>query len=465
MKHSQDSTSDHLSEKERAVRKRILDWVSPAFPLEIREEAVRIYMDYIESRLNDEIDFYKGELEFGTGGLRGVLGYGSGRMNLWTVGRVSLAFSRYLKESFKKPALVIAHDSRRMSREFATTAAGIGAVNGIKVHLFKTVAPTPMLSYAVRKLKASGGIVITASHNPPEYNGFKAYLNDGSQLVGSVQKEIEKKINEINEWGQIPFLKETDPLYKKYVSLIGNEIKKSYYSELKKTIFVSPASNPAKKNLKIVYSPLHGTGGPWMSDMLSHFGFKSIPVKEQTEPDGEFPTVKYPNPEEAEAMRLAEETAVNADADIFLATDPDADRMGAGVKTEEGKYVLLNGNQIGSIMCAYLAEKAVSSKSKDQKLRYHLIKTIVTTELQRKIADKNKIKIHDVLTGFKYIAEQMSLMESGKKGYQKNKDVFLFGGEESYGYLPVSFVRDKDSLSSTLLLCEILAEKGDLLSY
>ena len=457
-------SSNTISEKEKSIRKRILDWVSPAFPLEIREEAVQIYRDYLDSRITEDVDFYINELEFGTGGLRGVLGNGSGRMNIWTVGRVSLAFSRYLKDAYKKPSLVIAHDSRRMSKEFAQTAAGIAANNGLKVYLFNSVAPTPMLSYAVRKLKASGGIVITASHNPPEYNGFKAYLEDGSQLVGEAQDAIEKNITEIRDWGEIKFISEKDPVFTKNVSLIGEEIRKSYKLEIKKTIFASSPSNPAKKKLKIVYSPLHGTGGPWMPDFLSHFGFKTIPVEEQIEPDGEFPTVKYPNPEEAEAMRLSEETARGCDADMFTATDPDADRMGAGVKSENGKYILLNGNQIGSIMCAYLAEKVQNNKS-DSKKRYHIVKTIVTTELQTKIAEKNKITIHDVLTGFKYIAEQMSLMENGKKGYNKNKDEFLFGGEESYGYLPVNFVRDKDSMSSTLLLCEILAEKGDLLSY
>jgi len=448
---------------EIAIRKRILDWCSGAFPFEVRDEAARIYHDYSNGQNSEEIEAYTTDLKFGTGGLRGVIGNGAGRMNRWTVGRVALALGQFLKQTYEHPSIVIAYDSRRMSVEFATTTAGIAASLGIHTHLFEGVAPTPLLSYAIRKLKASGGVVITASHNPPEYNGFKAYQEDGSQLVGEAQETIERNIDALKEWSEIPFLSEDDPRYKQHVSYIGEEIKKSYYNDVKGQLFVSSPSNPSKKSLQIVYSPLHGTGGPWLPPFLHHFGFDVHIVEEQAKPDGEFPTVKYPNPEEAEALHLCEETAIALNAGVFLATDPDADRMGAGIKQQEGSYFLLNGNQIGSIMCAYLCEKAKAKKKEDA--AYHVIKTIVTTDLQREIAKENGVVIHDVLTGFKYIAEQMRYIEEGSHGYRQGVDRFLFGGEESYGYLPVDFVRDKDSLSSTLLFCEILAEKEDILSY
>jgi phosphoglucomutase/phosphomannomutase len=452
-----------LSPQEIEICKRILDWASPPFPLEIRDEAAHIYIDFIESNHTEEVDFYSRELEFGTGGMRGVIGNGAGRMNRWTVGRVSLAFAEVIREDYANPSIVIAYDSRMMSDVFAKTAAGISAKLGIRVYLFETVAPTPILSFAIRHLGASGGIVITASHNPPEYNGFKAYLDDGSQLVGDAQKKVERHLAEITDWSMIEFLDESEPMYTKQVTRIGEEIRTAYYTELKKQFFVSAPANPKKSKLKIVYSPLHGTGGPWVQPLLSHFGFTVHPVEEQERPDGAFPTVVYPNPEEEEAMRLSEQKAKSIEADIFIATDPDADRMGAGVRRPDGSYLLLNGNQIGSIMCAYLCEKL--KEGGNPKYDYHVIKTIVTTDLQKEIAKQNGVNILDVLTGFKYIAERMRNIEEGTHGYQKGRDQFLFGGEESYGYLPVDFVRDKDSLSSTLLLCEILVEKRDLLSY
>jgi phosphomannomutase len=444
-----------------AIKERILDWAGPGFPLEIREEAVRVFGDFAAGRHSDDVEAYSGDLEFGTGGLRGVIGNGSGRMNRYTVGRATLALCRVLASRARKPSLVIAFDSRRKSDEFAAVTAGIAASLGMQVYLFDDVAPTPMLSYAVRKLGATGGVVITASHNPPEYNGYKVYGEDGSQIVGTDQKEIERHISQIS-WAEIPFLASDAAAFKKLVKKIGAEIKKSYFQEISKTSFATPA-RPQKQNLHLVYSPLHGTGGKWLPDLLRHFGFKVTLVPEQEKPDGEFPTVKYPNPEEADALKMARELSVQVDADLFLATDPDADRLGIGVKKEKGAYVLMNGNQIGSMLCAYMCEKAAKKNPEHQ----HVYKTIVTTDLQRRIAEQNGVPIHDVLTGFKYIAEQMRLLDLGSKemGYKKGRDTYLFGGEESYGYLPVGFVRDKDSLSSALLLCEILAEKGDLLGY
>lgn len=448
-------------QQDEIIKKRILDWAGPTFPLEIREEAARAYGEYERGRITEEVDYYMTELRFGTGGLRGVIGNGPGRMNRWTVGRATLGLCRYLKSVYDNPSIVIAHDSRRMSREFALVTAGVAASMGVRVYLFSEVTPTPILSYAIRHQKASGGVVITASHNPPEYNGYKVYLEDGSQLVGDPQTGVESAIDAITNWEEIPFLTPADPLFKKSVVEIADEIRKSYYAEFDRVFFIREGNTSRKTS--IVYSPLHGTGGKWLPGLLNKYGFSVTQVDEQAEPDGEFPTVKYPNPEEPEALRLVEQKAVEEKADLFLATDPDADRLGAGFRDREGKYILLNGNQIGSIMCAYLAEK-VRGESKSA-IRWNILKTIVTTNLQRRIAEKNDIAIRDVLTGFKYIAEQMKFMDDGREGYERGVDRFLFGGEESFGYLPVSFVRDKDSISSALLLALILEEHKDILAY
>lgn len=446
------------------IRNRILDWSGPVFPLSIRNEAALIYYDYDRGRITDEVDFYTSELKFGTGGLRGVIGNGPGRMNRWTVGKSTLGFVRYILKHYKNPSMVIAFDSRRMSREFAATTAGIAAGLGVKVYLFEDVTPTPVLSYAIRYLKASGGVVITASHNPPEYNGYKVYLDDGSQLVGSPQKEIESEIAAVTDWGEIAFLDENDPSYKKNVEMVGPEILKAYIGEFKKQIFVTSADKK-KRPLKLVYSPLHGTGSRWLTPLLQAYGVDVVLVEEQAEPDGEFPTVRYPNPEEPEALKLAEEKAKSVHADIFIATDPDADRLGAGILNKAGEYVLINGNQLGSVMAAYMCEKAEEFRKRDDSIRYHLVKTIVTTNLQKEIALRNDVQIHNTLTGFKYIAQQMKFMDDGEHGFVAGVDRFLFGGEESYGYLPVDFVRDKDSLASALLLAEIFQDKGDILDY
>ncbi len=447
---------------DQIIRKRILDWAGPAFPMEIREEAARTYNDYDRGKRTDEIDNYATELSFGTGGLRGTIGNGPGQMNQWTVGRATLGMCNYLKTRFSEPSIVIAHDSRRMSREFAVTTAGVAASLGFKVYLFSDVAPTPILSFAIRHLKASGGVVITASHNPPEYNGFKVYLEDGSQLVGPPQAGVEDSIDSIHDWASIPFLDESNTQYNSFVKEIGEEIRNAYIAAFASVPFVKSDNGKAKSPV-IVYSPLHGTGRDWLPPLLEKYGFSTILVEAQAAPDGEFPTVKYPNPEEPEALRMAEETAEKVGADMFLATDPDADRLGAGIRGKDDKYVLLNGNQIGSMMCAYLCESIANEKN--DTIRYNIIKTIVTTDLQKEIALKHGIRIFDVLTGFKFIAEQMKFMEDGVAPFESGKDRFLFGGEESFGYLPVEFVRDKDSISSALLLSMMLRDKGDLLAY
>lgn len=443
------------SNHEDLVRTRILDWASPNFPLEIRDQAARVYVDYRAGVRNDETDAFSGKLAFGTGGMRGVLGIGPGRLNQWTVGRAALGFVRYIKETYHNPSIVIAHDSRRMSPEFAKVVAGLAAGMGVKAFLFKGVTPTPILSYAVRHLGAAGGAVLTASHNPPEYNGFKVYLDDGSQFTGDAQVRLEQLIDEISDW-DLPFRTEGSEDFKKFTQWIGPEIQEAYYNEFQKR----GLAKHVDAKFKIVFSPLHGTAGPWLPPLLEKFGYQVIGVPEQMEPDGEFPTVELPNPEEADALRLCEETARKHDAELFLATDPDADRLGAGIKSGN-RYILLNGNQLGSIMCAFLCENAPKKTDKN----YWIFKTIVTTDLQKVIAEKNGIKIKDVLTGFKYIAEQMRELDNGTSGFQKGKDVFLFGGEESYGYLPVEFVRDKDSLSSALVLCQIIQQMGNLETY
>ncbi|MDZ4727952.1 MAG: phospho-sugar mutase [Leptospira sp.] len=435
----------------------IQSWTKSPFSLEIISEANLALDAYKNGTTSPLTDAYSVPLEFGTGGIRGKIGNGIGQMNVYTVGRAALGFVRHLAKKNKNASLIIAYDSRRMSKEFANVSAGIAAKHGLKVKVFPTVTPTPLLSYAVRYYKADGGIVITASHNPPEYNGFKAYLSDGGQLVPPDDKQIISNIESITDWNEIEFLDTKSKEYKKFVSLVGKDCFSSYLKELKKANLSSKAKPADRKNLKIVYSPLHGTGGEFMKQTLNSFGYKSVfLVPEQAKPNGEFPTVKYPNPEEKEALVLCEKYAKLKKASIFIATDPDADRLGVGVRKSDGEYEYLNGNQIGSIMAAYLCEKISAKKTKT---KYHLIKTIVTTDLQESIAKKNKIKIKNVLTGFKYIAEEMKALD------KKKTDKFLFGGEESYGYLPVSFVRDKDSLSSALLFLEILAEKKDLLAY
>jgi phosphomannomutase len=438
----------------------ITPWTQKPFSSEIQKEASTALQLLESNQMTELVEAYSIPLEFGTGGIRGKIGNGIGRMNEYTVGRAALGLSQYLVKKAKKPILVIAYDSRNMSQKFCEVTAGIAAKLGIKVYYFPEVTPTPMLSYAVRYYKATGGVVITASHNPPAYNGFKAYLADGGQLVPPDDAKIINNIESIHDWNKISFLSTKDPIYKKLVNKVSKDCFDSYLKDLKKSGILSKnVDSKTRKNLKIVYSPLHGTGGKYMKKALNTMGYKNVfLVPEQAEPDGSFPTVSYPNPEEKEAMALCDKWARQTKSPVFIATDPDADRLGIGVFNEKNETVLLNGNQIGSILAAYLSEKVHAETSKKKK-DYYLIKTIVTTDLQESIAKKNKIKLKNVLTGFKYIAEVMKEID------KKKNAKFLFGGEESYGYLPVDFVRDKDSISSALLLLEVLSEKGNLLSY
>jgi phosphoglucomutase/phosphomannomutase len=439
-------------------------WSKSPFPDEIQKEARQALIHLMNNNIDDLVDAYSIPLEFGTGGIRGKLGNGIGRMNVYTVGRAALGLSRYLAKKHEYPKICIAYDSRRMSKEFASLTAGIAASLNIQVFLFPSVAPTPLLSFAIRYHKAQGGVVITASHNPPEYNGFKAYLEDGGQLVSPEDELIIKEIESIEDWSQIPLPTEDDPSYKKYVKTINDDCFSEYLKMLKSSELLNDETSPIdKSSLKIVYTPLHGTGGKYLPYVLKKFGYENvILVPEEAEPDGNFPSARKPNPEEPKALERALLLSIQEKADLFLATDPDADRLGIGVRDPEGKYILLNGNQIGSIMAAYLCEK-IKEKRKTSKstneIKFYLIKTIVTTDLQEAIAKENGIELKNVLTGFKYIAEEMTKIEKNPN------EKFLFGGEESYGYLPVDFLRDKDSLSSALLIMEILAEKKNLLHY
>jgi len=388
--------------------------------------------------------FYK-NLEFGTGGLRGIMGVGTNRMNTYTVGMATQGLCNYLKLQFpdnSKIKVAIAFDSRNNSKFFAEKTASVFSANGIQVFLFDNLRPTPELSYAIRELKCQSGIVLTASHNPKEYNGYKVYWEDGGQIITPHDKNIIEEVHKINHINDIKF---DDKLQN--VEIIGNEIDNKYIKELSK-LSLNPKIIKKQKDLKIVYTPIHGTGVDLVPRTLNAFGFENIQlVEEQKEPNGNFPTVKSPNPEEPAALELALKKAKEIDADIVMATDPDADRVGIAVKDNNNEFILLNGNQAAVILIDYL----ISQWKKTGKLKgkEYIVKTIVTTELLKEISDKYNVECFDVLTGFKYIANIIN------KNYGVKK--FIGGGEESYGYLAGEFVRDKDAVMSCALLAEATA--------
>jgi phosphoglucomutase len=437
---------------EEIIRKRFEEWTNEPYDKETISE-----IKALERNEKELTDRFFMTLEFGTGGLRGVLGAGTNRMNRYTVGAATQGLANYINnKNLGDMGVVISYDSRRMSEEFAKDTAMILAGNGIKAYLFDEITPTPLCSFAIRRLKATSGVMITASHNPPEYNGYKVYWNDGCQVCPPDDKAI---ITEVNNVSSITMIKRADynnALMSEMIVVIGEEIRKEYIAELEKTAL--RAKVPSK--ISVVYTPLHGTGFKVMPRVLKNFGFENIHLEpEQSKPDGNFPTVKYPNPEERDALTLAVALSKKVDADIFLATDPDADRMGVGFKDGNGGYTLINGNQIGTMLEYYMLSRMKSENRlpKDAKV----IKTIVTTELQAEVAKKFGVGIDDVLTGFKYIGQKMNEYENLKSG------TFIFGGEESYGYLPVNFVRDKDAISSCYFFCEMadwLASNGKTLS-
>lgn len=394
------------------------------------------------------IDSFYRSLEFGTGGLRGIMGPGTNRMNIYTVGAATQGLSNYLNKNFKgmeQISVVVGHDSRNNSRLFAETSANIFSANGIKVYLFDDMRPTPEMSFAIRHLGCQSGIILTASHNPKEYNGYKAYWDDGAQVLAPHDKGIIDEVNKVSV-ADIKFEGNPD-----LIQVIGKEIDDIYLEKVH-TLSIDPACIARQKDLKVVYTPLHGTGMMLIPQSLKLWGFENVhTVPEQMVPDGNFPTVVSPNPENGEALSMALDLAKKIDADIVMASDPDADRVGMACKDDKGEWVLIDGNQTCMIFLYYII---MNRKAQGKMVgNEFIVKTIVTTELIKAIADKNNIKMYDCYTGFKWIARQIRLDE-GKLQY-------IGGGEESYGFLAEDFVRDKDAVSACSLLAEICAWAKD----
>jgi len=392
--------------------------------------------------------FYK-DLEFGTGGLRGIMGAGSNRMNRYTVGSASQGLANYLKSEFadlEQIKVVIGHDCRNNSREFAKITADVFSANNIKVYLFEDLRPTPLVSYAIRKLGCQSGIMITASHNPKEYNGYKAYWSDGAQVLAPHDRNIIAEVNRVKSVSDIQF--DGDD---KLIEIIGKDMDKAFIEEVKKLV-LSPEAIERNNDIKIVYTPIHGTGITLIPDALKAIGFTNvIGVPEQDVISGDFPTVISPNPEDPAAMDLAIKRAIETDADLVMATDPDTDRLGAAVRDNEGSFILLNGNQI-MLLCLYY----LMTRREELGLltgKEYTVKTIVTTELVKEIADQKGIEMYDSYTGFKWIAKIIRKNEGVKK--------YIGGGEESYGFLAGDYVRDKDAVSACTLFAEIAAFARD----
>src|SRR5687768_10760684 len=401
---------------EAVIQERSANWLKGNFDAATKDAIKKMQAENPKELAES---FYR-NLEFGTGGLRGIMGVGTNRINKYTIGMATQGFANYLKQKVEGEIKVaIAHDSRNNSRFFAETTANVFAANGIKVFLFESLRPTPELSFAIRHLGCHGGVVCTASHNPKEYNGYKAYWNDGGQLVPPDDKNV---IREVEKIESVKDVKWTGG--EKNITLIGKEIDLAYI-EMVKSLSVYPEVIARQKDLKIVFTPIHGTGITLVPDVLKRFGFTNITiVDEQATPDGNFPTVVYPNPEEKEAMSLALQKATEIDADLVLATDPDADRVGIGVKNLNGEFVLLNGNQTGSLLIYYLI-KAWNDAGKLTGKEF-IAYTIVTSDLIGEVAKRYGVKYYQTLTGFKYIAEVIRSLEGQEK--------FIGGGEESYGY-------------------------------
>jgi phosphoglucomutase len=426
------------------IGQKVDTWLKGNYDEETKAEIKRL-----QSENPDELTegFYK-NLEFGTGGLRGIMGIGTNRMNRYTVGMATQGFANYLNQSFPGGTVrvAIAHDSRNNSRMFAEITANVMAANGIKVFLFEALRPTPELSFTIRQLGCQGGVVCTASHNPKEYNGYKAYWNDGGQLVPPHDKNV---IREVEKIASVDDVKWSGG--EANIELIGRAMDEQYI-EMVKSLSVYPEVIAKQHDLKIVYTPIHGTGITLVPEVLQRFGFTNVTiVEEQSKPDGNFPTVGYPNPEEAEAMSIGLNKAKEIDADILLGTDPDADRVGIGVKNHKGEWVLVNGNQTAVLAFNYMIEARKAkgiAQSNDM-----VVKTIVTTDLIDEIASRNNIKCYNVLTGFKWIAELIKEKEATEN--------YVIGGEESYGLMIGPKLRDKDAVSAVALLCEMAAYEKD----
>ncbi|WP_313261323.1 phospho-sugar mutase [Sphingobacterium multivorum] len=426
---------------DKDIQKKIEDWLTPSYDEGTRKAVQDLIDNNEETELTDS--FYK-DLEFGTGGLRGIMGVGSNRMNKYTIGKATQGLANYLKKQFPDQEIKVAvsYDSRNNSQAFGQLVANVFAANGIKVHLFTALRPTPMLSFAIRHFGCQSGVMLTASHNPKEYNGYKAYWNDGCQLTAPHDKNVIDEVNAINAVNDIKFEGNTHNIIP-----VGDEIDQLYIDANKK-LSIHPEAVLAQKNLKIVFSPIHGTGITIVPKMLEAWGFEHVSVvAEQATPDGNFPTVIYPNPEEEDAMALAKKKGEEIDADLVLATDPDADRVGIAVKNNKGEFQLLNGNQIGSLLIYYV----LSAKNELKQLgsNPYIVKTIVTSNLQADIADHYGVKHYETLTGFKYIGELITNLGDSAQ--------YLVGGEESYGFLVGDLVRDKDAPNSCAFLAEMTA--------
>ena len=410
----------------------------------IDEQAKQEIISLRENNVNEFNDAFYRTLEFGTGGLRGIMGIGTNRMNKYIVAMTTQGFSNYIAENNpgKQIKTVISYDSRNNSREFAKITARVMAANGFKVYLFEDIRPTPELSFAVRELKADAGVMLTASHNPKEYNGYKAYWNDGAQLTSPHDELVIEKVNAITDLSQVK-MQDDD----KNITIIGEDMDKIYLEKIK-SISINSERIKKQKDLKIVYTPLHGTGISLVPKALKAYGFENvICVKEQSIPDGNFPTCVSPNPEEPAALEMGIKLAKEIDADMLLATDPDADREAIAVKDNKGEWIILNGNQTASLLTYYLL--SANKNANALKGNEYIIKTVVTTDLINRIAEDFSVEYFDVLTGFKHIASKIREHE-GKKRY-------IGGGEESFGYLIGDFVRDKDAVSACCILAEMVA--------
>ncbi len=417
-------------------------WLTAAYDEETQKEVRRMLDAADKTELIES--FYK-DLEFGTGGLRGIMGTGSNRMNIYTVGAATQGFANYLNKNFadrKQISVVIGHDCRNNSRKFAEISAQIFSANGIKVYLFDDLRPTPEVSFAIRHLGCQSGINITASHNPKEYNGYKAYWEDGAQVLAPHDKGIIDEVNKIASADAIKF--QGNP---GLIQIIGEEVDKAYLEAIK-TVSIDPEAIQRQKDIKIVYTPIHGTGVRIIPRSLHMWGFENVAtVEEQMVVSGDFPTVASPNPEEPAALNLAIEKAKAIDADLVMASDPDADRVGIATKDDKGQWILVNGNQTALIYLYYIIRN-MQDKNKLTGNEF-IVKTIVTTEVIKEIAQRNHIEMIDCYTGFKWIAREIRLNEGKKK--------YIGGGEESYGFLAEDFVRDKDAVSACCLIAEIAA--------
>lgn len=413
----------------------------------IIDEETKNELRNISDEKEIEDRFYK-DLDFGTGGLRGVIGAGSNRINVYTVAQATQGFANYLNDNFKDSSVAIAYDSRNMSKEFSKAAALTLCANNIKVYLYESLRPTPVLSFTVRELNCNGGIVVTASHNPKIYNGYKVYDEFGGQVTDEKANIIIEKVNAVDDFSKIKNIDEKIALEKGLLNYVGEELDKLYYEKVKGLTIRTDLVKEKASKLNVIYTPIHGSGNVPVRSVLEQLGYSNVKVvKEQEAPDGNFPTASYPNPENPDVFELALKMAKTENPDIIFGTDPDCDRIGLVAKDSNGEYKVLTGNQTGLLLTHYV----LSSLKETNRLPQNgvVIKTIVTTEGARSIAEDFDIEIMDVLTGFKYIGEKIrEFQEAGNKTY-------LFGFEESYGYLAGDFVRDKDAVIAAMLVCEM----------